>query len=254
MTFYNRIDFVMIERLLPQGAEQAGIYAQAYRLLEAANMIAYLFSGLLLPMFSHMIKKKQPLLELVELSFSFIAVPAIMVVSFCFFFNNEVMTLLYHAHVEVSAKVFQLVMSCFLAISSVYIFGTLLTANGNLKYLNLVALAAMTLNITLDLILIPKFQARGAAMSSMITQYTAAGLQIWLAHRVFKFNFQWSLAIRYLLFVTLCFSIFGFLSTLGGSWLLHGIEGVMVCIAGALILYLIKPRELFQLVKNSENE
>jgi len=53
MTFYNRIDPVMIERLLPDklGDEQAGIYASAYRLLDASNMIAYLFSVLLLPLF-----------------------------------------------------------------------------------------------------------------------------------------------------------------------------------------------------------
>ena len=58
MTFYNRIDTVMMERMLPEGENniQAGIYAQAYRLLDATNMIAYLFAGLLLPLFSRMLK------------------------------------------------------------------------------------------------------------------------------------------------------------------------------------------------------
>lgn len=66
--------------------EQAGIYAQSFRLIDASNMIAYLFSALLLPMFSQMIKHKKPIEDLVELSFSFIAVPAIMVIACGVFF------------------------------------------------------------------------------------------------------------------------------------------------------------------------
>ncbi len=70
MSFYYRIDAVMIERLLPDGAFQAGIYAQAFRLLDAANMFANLISVLLLPMFASMIRQKQSPEELVSLSFS----------------------------------------------------------------------------------------------------------------------------------------------------------------------------------------
>ena len=85
MAFYYRIDAVMIERLLTNGAEQAGIYAQAFRLLDAGNMVPYLLSVLLLPMFAFMIRNKQSLEELVELAFSFIATPAIILMAFSFF-------------------------------------------------------------------------------------------------------------------------------------------------------------------------
>ena len=56
MAFYYRIDSVMLERMLPDGKEQAGIYAQGFRILDAAAMFAFLYAGLLLPMFSRMIK------------------------------------------------------------------------------------------------------------------------------------------------------------------------------------------------------
>ena len=52
MTLYWRIDSVMIERLLPDGALQAGIYAQAFRLFDAIAMIPVMFGGLLLPIMS----------------------------------------------------------------------------------------------------------------------------------------------------------------------------------------------------------
>ena len=252
MTFYNRIDSVMLERLLPDGAEQAGIYAQAYRLLDAANMIAFLFSGLLLPMFSHMIKHKQPLEDLVELATSFIAVPAIIVISFSVFFSNELMGLLYHAHVDESAQVYAIIMSCFLAISSVYIFGTLLTANGNLKQLNYVAFAGMIMNIALNFYLIPKYKALGAAIASLLTQYILAGAQIWLAHGIFKFHYKWWLFIRYAVFFVLSFVLFAYVHSYTGHWLIKSGIAMVICVGFALILKLIKPIALVRLIRSEE--
>ena len=49
MSFFNRVDSVMIERLLDGGKEQAGIYAQSFRVLDALSQFAVLFAGLLLP-------------------------------------------------------------------------------------------------------------------------------------------------------------------------------------------------------------
>ena len=63
MTLYNRLDPVMLGKLLPDKPNcptaeintahvQVGIYANGFRLLDAANMIAYLFSVLLIPVFA----------------------------------------------------------------------------------------------------------------------------------------------------------------------------------------------------------
>ncbi|MBL7922823.1 MAG: oligosaccharide flippase family protein [Bacteroidia bacterium] len=253
MTFYNRIDSVMLERLLPDGAQQAGIYAQAYRLLDAANMIAYLFSGLLLPMFAHMIKHRKPIEELAELSFSFIAVPAIMVISCGVFFSQDLMGLLYHAHVRESAAVFMLIINCFLAISSVYIFGTLLTANGNLKQLNFVAMGGMLMNIILNLLLIPRYQAIGAAVSSVLTQFITAGAQILLAHKIFQFHFRWMLCLRYLVFILLSFSLFWFTSQFDTFFIWRAGLAAGATFLLALLLKLIRPFELFRLIKYGED-
>ena len=252
MAFYNRIDSVMLERLLPEGPTQAGIYAQAYRLLDAANMIAFLFAGLLLPMFSHMIKRKQPMEELISLSFSFIAVPAVIVISFCLFHSFEVMDMLYDAHVEDSAAVLQLVISCFLAISSVYIFGTVLTANGNLRQLNKVALSGMLLNVILNLFLIPRYEARGAAVSSIITQYLTAGLQVLLAHQVFGFRFRWNLLMRYILFTGGTLWFFSLTEKTGAGWMLAGLIASAGSLLLAFSLMLIRPRELLRHIRAEE--
>ncbi|HYG16528.1 MAG TPA: oligosaccharide flippase family protein, partial [Bacteroidia bacterium] len=61
MSFYTRLDSVMIERILPDGAREAGIYANGFRLLDSLSMFAVLMSNLLLPMFARLIHRKQPL-------------------------------------------------------------------------------------------------------------------------------------------------------------------------------------------------
>ncbi|MDZ7848936.1 MAG: oligosaccharide flippase family protein [Owenweeksia sp.] len=46
MAMYTRVDSIMLEQI--KGAFEAGIYAQAFRLLDAVNQVGYLFSVLLL--------------------------------------------------------------------------------------------------------------------------------------------------------------------------------------------------------------
>ena len=95
MAFYNRIDSVMLERMLPNGAEEAGIYAQSYRILDAASMIAFLFAGLLLPIFSKMLKHKDPVDQLVQFSYRLIIVPAVIFVIGAIIYKEELIQLLY---------------------------------------------------------------------------------------------------------------------------------------------------------------
>lgn len=252
MTFYNRIDTVMIERLLPDGDKQAGIYAQAYRLLDATNMIAYLFAGLLLPIFSQMIKKKQQVHELLRLSYSLLVIPAFIIGIVCFFFRVHFMDLLYKEHVADSSIIFGILMICFSAISTTYIYGTLLTANGNLKHLNLMATFGMIINVALNFILIPRFEAKGAAIASLVTQFLTALAQVALAYKIFHLKvdlkFLASLALFLLLSIALSFGIVG----LQFNWMINFMLATTACFITALILQLIKPRSMYKIVRFGE--
>ncbi len=211
MTFYNRLDPVMLESMLPDkmGNEQAGIYASGFRLLDAANMIAYLFAVLLVPIFSKMIKKKQPIEHMLKLSFTIIITLAIIVAFGSFFYSYELIDLLYDAHIEASTQVFQLLILGFIAVSTTYIFGTLLTANGNLKQLNIIALLGLLINFSLNYLLIPHMLASGSAISSLVTQFAMAALQVIMVQRIFKFKVNFHYLLTLVLFVigVICFNI-----------------------------------------------
>jgi O-antigen/teichoic acid export membrane protein len=188
MAFYNRIDSVMIERLLPSdiAATQAGIYASAFRLLDALVMIAYLFSVILLPLFSKMIKEKENVQPIVRTAFSFLYVFAIGATVVLVSYREPILAWLYKDHVAASANVFALLIPCIIPIAFTYVFGTLLTANGSLKKLNITALAGIIVNILINIILIPRFQARGAAVTSLCTQSVVSLLQFFIAIRELK--------------------------------------------------------------------
>jgi len=187
-SLHNRIDAVFLERLLPVniGASQAGIYASAFRLLDAAMIIAYLFSVLLLPMFSNMIAKKESIVNLLKTAFSLIFTYGIVVATASFFYSYPLMNLLYHNHVEQSSEVFTILMLSIAPLSATYIFGSLLTAKGELKKLIIIALIAVLINTGLNLLLIFKWQAVGSAIASLCAQLFIITAEIVLVVRLFK--------------------------------------------------------------------
>jgi O-antigen/teichoic acid export membrane protein len=254
MTFYNRIDTVMLERMLHDGAEQAGIYASAYRLLDATNMIAFLFAGLLLPIFARMIKLKHSVEEMVRLSFSLLVVPAIVIAVCSFFFRNEIMTMLYRgtSHVEESSAVFGVLMSCFIPIASTYIFGTLLTANGNLKELNIMASTGMLINIVLNLILIPKLQVIGSAYSSLTTQLLTALAQVFMVQHIFRFKINYKLLGSLFIFIAFVLLINMYTTTLHLFWANRFLIAAGGSFAVAFAFRLISIKNLFRILREEE--
>ena len=186
MSFYNRIDSVMIERMLPGeiATTEAGIYASAFRLLDALVMIAYLFSVILLPLFSRMLKEGEKIGGIVRSATSLLSFFAITSVTVLLCFRFPVLELLYDEHIAESAAVFSILIPGIIPISMTYIFGTLLTANGNMRLLNLTALAGIAVNLLVNLLLIPRFHACGAATASLTTQTVMALVQTVIAFKV----------------------------------------------------------------------
>lgn len=196
MTFYYRTDSVMLDRMLPDGALQAGIYAQGFRFFEAFNMLGFLFAGLLLPMYSRMLRKGEDVAPLTGLALRLVLVGSLAVSVVGSAFARPIMDLRYHEHTDQSAPAFAVLIWCFTGVCISYIFGTLLTASGDLKTLNRLALGGMVLNIALNLWLIPRHQVLGAAWASLATQGLMAAAQMAVAAKRYKLRAGWAEAGR----------------------------------------------------------
>lgn len=251
MMFYNRIDSVMLERLISgsEGREQSGIYAHAYRLLDAVNNIAYLFSILLLPLFATQIKRKESIDNLAKLSFSILFVISVIVTAGAGFYSESIMSALYTRHIAASTAVFPVLMSCFIAISTTYVFGTLLTANGSLKQLNYLAALGMLLNFMLNFILIPRLGALGSAWASLITQFVMAIAQVILASIFFKFKFNYNYLLKLLLFTIGVIAVGIVSKFVTMYWVVSLLAMIIISTGWAMMLKLINVKYFIEVIK-----
>lgn len=249
MGFYNRIDGVMLERLLPEpiGKQQAGIYAQAFRLLDAVSMFGVLVAGLLLPIFAKMIKHREPVEQMIKLSFTFLFVTAVVVAVSSIFYNSEIMEVLYHSNTEHSSELLGILMTGFIGIATTYVFGTLLTANGSMKQLNIMAFAGMVINVSLNLILIPRYQAFGSAYASLFTQIVTALVQVFLVKQIFKLKPNYLFLSKLMAFAVVTV-IFAVLSEYFSNWFAGYLFLIVTSVLSAFFLRLFSIGDLFKLI------
>jgi len=265
MSVYSRIEPFLLERLLDDNGVQAGAYSRAYRLFDAGNNISNLFAIMLLPMFAATLKNKLELNNLVKTSFNVIVAMAGIVLVMCVFYSDEIMQLMYRpeeaeaqaaylARIGQYAKVFPLLMGSFFCLSTTYVFGTLLTANGSLKQLNIVAASGVIINILLNLIVIPRFQSVGAACTSLSVQAVTAFLQYLIAKRILKF----SLGGRYWLHIVLFFACIIIITVLAhrliNSWLLGFVVAFALNCGAIFATRLLSLKEIVGLVIPKEKK
>jgi len=264
MSIYGRVDAVFIERLLggDLGELQSGIFAKAFRICDAGNNFALLFGVLLLPIFSRMIKQKENVISLVKLSFSIIFVGSATVAIGSYFFDLEIMELLYTKHVSETellfqqrllqaANVYRILIFSFVAVSVNYIFSTLLTANGNLKQLNIVAFIAVVLSVVLNLVLVPNYFAVGSAIASLVAQAFTAILLILFASKFFNFKMNFRFLINLLGFVLGLISFNILVREIQIDWLYQFSIMIISSLILAFVLRLFSLRLLISFIRNT---
>ncbi|MBN1597304.1 MAG: polysaccharide biosynthesis C-terminal domain-containing protein [Bacteroidales bacterium] len=200
MAIYYRGDSVLLGILLHDGDEQAGIYAHGFRILDFMSNYALLFPILLLPLFSKTIQQGKKIDGLLKLSTFLLIVPSFIVLVPAVLYRIELFQLLYDEQISLSADAFAILTISFLGMCISYTFGALLTANGNLQQLIIMAACAVVLSITLNFILIPKYKVMGAAISNASTQIFTILVHILIARRIFKLSIKYATILRLILF------------------------------------------------------
>ncbi|MBR1516572.1 MAG: oligosaccharide flippase family protein [Bacteroidales bacterium] len=252
MASYNRIDPILLSHL--DGDTSAGVYAGAFRLLDALTMVAYLVSVPLLPVFARLTRipvatSDHQLAHTTRATFSLLIAFAIAAAIVLSTLADPLMTLMYSDHAKASSEVFRVLIYGIIPLSFTYIFGTLLTAGGHLRQLNLMALGTLVVNIVINLWLIPRYGAVGSAWASLIAQSFMAIAQLWLALHIYRLRPSW----QYLLVLAAYTSsiVVGSLlcDLLGWEWW----QQLMVLTAFAVVmafgLRLIDLRQLLRLLR-----
>ena len=265
MSIYGKIDSVLLERLLPEtGNLQVGIYASAFRLLDVANnMSGLLFAGLLLPIFAKLIKEKKDLSKMVKLGFTPLFLLSSSVAIIAYFYGSDLMHLMYHQHtsetlqeynsrIEQTTQVLQILMMVFIATSSTYIFGTLLTANGSLKILNSIALVGVIISLGLNFMLIPNFEALGSAITSFSVQVITGVVQLYFAFKLLNLKFEFSFVLRIIMFVILAVLSAYASRFINVSWMLQLAVASITIVVISIALQLLHFGAVLNIIKNEE--
>lgn len=254
MSLYTRIDGILLHEFGGNGNIQAGIYAKGFRLLDALYMFGMVFAGLLYPMFSNVLQESVPKVrELVFLSANFLMSGVIVVVFICILHSEQIFLSIYTDNLG-STLPFSWLMLSFIGIAMNFVFGTLLTAKGHLKELNIISAIGVVMNISLNILLIPKYGAAGAGFTAFITQLSMAVTQFILCTRNLKITVGFLHLGKWLLY-SLCIVSFILFLNFGITHLMglrHLNEspiafGLILCIeflTGFIFMFLFKFVEL----------
>ena len=184
MSIYLKMDVIMIERLLGEkGAYEAGVYAQSFRIIDALNMIGILFANILLPTYAKLLAKEKSVVKLLKqavilLNIIILPIALIMIIK-----SNFIIHLLYVNGSAYSASILSILILSFVSYNIMHIFSSLLTVANQLKKLNIIFGIGILFNLISNFILIPDFGARGAAITTSISEMLVlVGIIIVTAH------------------------------------------------------------------------
>ncbi len=211
MSAHYRLDGFLLERLHPQGAYEAGLYAGAYRLLDAANMGGFLLASFLLPFIARHQSDQSMVNQAVLTIRHFLLLLAFGITAMALLLAPWIQTLLYHNDSPAAITVLQYCLPALIGYSLVQVYGTVLTATGHIWTLCGIVLVALLLNTGLNLYWIPTHGALGACYAALISQ-TACGLACMLMARYKTgLSVQWQSLFTTILIgaMLFCFLYFG---------------------------------------------
>lgn len=169
MSAHYRLDGFMLERIHPDGARLAGVYAAAYRLLDAGNMIGYLTASFLLPFVARHYNNGPVIAAAVNNSRHLLLVFSIAVSVTVFFLADFVQAVLYHSADPYVSTVLQWCLPALIGYSLVQVYGTVMTATGNIVSFCVIVLASLVVNVILNVLMIPSLGAKGCCMAAVIS-------------------------------------------------------------------------------------
>lgn len=206
MAGYSRLDGIMLEQLMSDNGLEAGKYASAFRLYDTWNGFTFLFAGLLLPMFTKLIAKKQNIRDIEIWAASLLTLGSIFMVAISVVYGREILDVFYTREMDAAyVYSFKFLMIAGVPLSLIYIYSTLLTANGNLGLLNKVAIGGFLINLVLNVVFIPYYGAIGAALTTLFTQWVVFILQYLSARRIFELRFNTEKVIKFILLAGIVF-------------------------------------------------
>jgi O-antigen/teichoic acid export membrane protein len=196
------------------GYAEIGLYTRGYRLLDAGLIFSALLSTQLLPLFSKRLATGEDNSEVIWVSLRLVLWVSLGAAMGAWFYGEPLINWLYHGQMELgsvtevegievlrtqvyspeilnAAMIFKVLMLAFVPMSLVHVFGTYVTAAGQMRWLATLAFVCVGVNMVFNYIEIPKVGALGAAAGCLITQWVFAGACLVKTQKLGGYQWQW---------------------------------------------------------------
>ncbi len=227
------LDSDAIKTQLASGYAEIGLYTRGYRLLDAGLIFSALLSTQLLPLFSKRLASRDDNSEVIWMSFRLVLWVSLGAAMGAWFYGEPLINWLYHGQMlsggtltvngvdfpqamvysgEIlnAAMIFKVLMLAFVPMSLVHVFGTYVTATGNMKWLATLAFVCVGVNVVFNFIEIPKVGALGAATGCLITQWVFAGACLVKTQKLGGYEWRWrdfEMVFYQIVFGMVCFGM-----------------------------------------------
>ncbi|HEV8286917.1 MAG TPA: polysaccharide biosynthesis C-terminal domain-containing protein [Chitinophagaceae bacterium] len=199
MSIHVRLDGFLLERMHSKGAYEAGIYAAAYRLLDASNMVGFLISSFFMPFVARLWSEGKPLQQLILQTRHMQLMFAITIVAITIMLAPWLQQILYHRHDEYSVQILQWCLPALIGYALVQVYGTVMTATGSIVSFCYLNAGAVAINVMMNLFLIPQYGAFGCCISALSSQLLLGIATMFFVHKKLRISADVRSIIIYLL-------------------------------------------------------
>lgn len=221
MSIHYRLDGFLLERININGAFETGVYASAYRLLDAGSMVGYLAASFLVPFITRHQFDKKAIADVVITMRHVLLFFGIGAASFSVMFAPWLQRLLYHSDSAYNAQVMQFCLAALPAYLLMHVYGSVLTATAKFKPLITILAASVFINIVLNVLLIPSYGALGCCIAALASQYFCGTVSYVVATKSLGLTFTGRSNIIYLVIAIALCSFFYFAKmTIINVWLI----------------------------------
>jgi O-antigen/teichoic acid export membrane protein len=172
---YARIDQILVLELV--GAREAGLYGAVYRILEQAHFLPLTVSMTLLPLVSAAHPSDPARVrELLQTTADYLAIVSLPVLGVSLAAAGPLVELLFGEAFADAAPALPVLMGAFILICFGYLSGNMVVVLGLQRRFVAYALAGLAFNVTLNLVLLPRYGFLAAAWTTLATEVLVVGL------------------------------------------------------------------------------
>jgi O-antigen/teichoic acid export membrane protein len=234
---YGRIDQIIVFNLA--GADDAGHYAAAYRLLTASQFLPAAVLTTLFPLLSSELDRAR-LRRLVQLAVDHLAMVSLPLLAFAIVGSKPLLELLFGEAFEPSARALPPLMGAFVFICFGYLAGNLVLVLGLQQKFVWIAVAALVINVALNLVLVRSYGFVAAAWITLVTEAFVCSTSTWLCVRSLEMRLQFGRLSRVVAAAAAMAGVLALLSAAGSPLLVLVVASVVyvpfLVVVGALPL------------------